>query len=66
MKLSWFFVPRLRDSTKEAFVADAIQFTFQHQQLLTYHHATEAIKVAVTYQKNMSIVFDYSSNKGAH
>jgi len=46
-------------------VADVIQFTFQHQQLFTHHHAAEVVKGTITYQRNMNIVSNSFSNEGA-
>jgi hypothetical protein len=50
-----FFGVRLQGTTKEAFVANAIQLALEHHQLFTHHHATKAIEVATKYHTNMDI-----------
>jgi hypothetical protein len=66
MKLICFFIPRFRNTIKEAFVANVIWFMFQHRQLFTHHHEAKAIEVVATYKKNMGIVSNSSSSEGAH
>jgi len=56
------FCLRFGGTTKEAFVANAIQIVLKHPQLF-FHHATKVIKVATKYCTNMGIVFSSSSLK---
>jgi hypothetical protein len=65
-EINLFFVPRLQNTTKEAFVVDAIQLTHQHRQLFTHHHVVEVVEAITTYRRNMGIVSDSSSNESAH
>jgi hypothetical protein len=50
-----FFCVRLWGTTKEAFVANAIQLVLKHCQLFTHHHATKAIEVTTKYCTYMGI-----------
>jgi hypothetical protein len=52
---------RLRGTTKEAFVANAIRLVLEHHQLFTHHHATKAIDVATKYRIIMGIPSSSSS-----
>jgi len=56
-----FFCVRLRGTTKEAFVVDAIRLMLKHCQLFTHHHAAKVIEVASKYRTNMGIAFNSSS-----
>jgi hypothetical protein len=55
-----FFRVRHWDTTKEAFVANAIRLTLEHHQLFI-HHGTKAIKVVAKYCTNMGIASNSSS-----
>jgi hypothetical protein len=57
----FIFCVRLRGTTKEAFVANAIQFTLEHHQLFTQHHAVKAIEATTKYHTNMGITSSSSS-----
>jgi len=58
-----FSCVRLRGTTKEAFVANAMRLPLEHRQLFTHHHATKAIEAAAKYCTNMSIPSNSSSSK---
>jgi hypothetical protein len=58
-----FSCVRLRGTTKEVFVANAIQLALEHRQLFTHHHATKAVEAATKYRTNMGIPFSSSSSK---
>jgi hypothetical protein len=55
-----FSCVRLRGTTKEVFVANAIRLALEHHQLFTHHHAAKAIKAA-KYCTNMAIPSSSSS-----
>jgi hypothetical protein len=52
-----FSCVRFQGTTKEVFVANAIQLALVHFQLFTHHHASKAIKVVAKYCNNMGIPF---------
>jgi hypothetical protein len=56
-----FSCVRLQGTTKEAFVANAIQLALEHRQLFTHHHATIAIEAATKCCTNMGIPSSSSS-----
>jgi hypothetical protein len=58
-----FSCVRLRSTTKEAFVANAIRLALEHHQLFTHHHAAKAIEAVAKYRTNMGILFNSSSLK---
>jgi hypothetical protein len=45
----------LQGTTKEAFVANAIQLVLEHHQLLTHHHVAKVVEVATKYRTSMGI-----------
>jgi hypothetical protein len=53
-----FLVIKLQDTTKEAFVVNAVKLTLQHQQFFTQHHMAKVVEVVATYWKN--IFYDFS------
>jgi hypothetical protein len=58
-----FFCVRLRGTTKEAFVANAIRLALEHRQLFTHHHATKAIETTTKHRTNMGIPSSSSSSE---
>jgi hypothetical protein len=56
-----FFCVRLRGTTKEVFVANAIQLAFEHHQLFTHHHVAKAIEITAKYHTNVDITSSSSS-----
>jgi hypothetical protein len=58
-----FSCVRLWGTTKEAFVANAIQLALEHCQLFIHHHATKVIEVVTKYHTNMGIPFSSSSEE---
>jgi hypothetical protein len=55
-----FFCVKRLDTTKEAFVANAIRLMLERHQLFI-HHVTKAIKVIAKYCTNMGIASNSSS-----
>jgi hypothetical protein len=53
----------LQDTTKEAFVANAIRLALEHHQLFIHHHAAKATKVAAKYCTSMGIPSSSSSKE---
>jgi hypothetical protein len=58
-----FSYVRLQRTTKEVFVANAIQLVLEHRQLFIYHHAAKVVKVAAKYCTNMGIPSSSSSSE---
>jgi hypothetical protein len=58
-----FFCVRLRGTTKEAFVANAIRLALEHHQLFIHHHAAKAIEAMAKYRTSMCIPSSSSSSK---
>jgi hypothetical protein len=57
----FIFHVRLRGTTKEAFVAYAIQLALEHRQHLIQNHGTEVIETTTKYHTIMGIPFSSSS-----
>jgi hypothetical protein len=58
-----FSCVRLQGTTKEAFVANAIQLALEHHQQFTHYHATKVVDVVTKYRISMGIPFNSSSSK---
>jgi hypothetical protein len=56
-----FSCVRLRGTTKDIIVANAIRLAFEHHQIFTHHHVAKAVKVATKYHTNMGIPSSSSS-----
>jgi len=57
-----FFVG-LHGTTKEAFIANAIQLAFEHCQLFTHHHVAKVVQTTTKYCTNMGITSSLSSQE---
>jgi hypothetical protein len=58
-----FFCVRFWGTTKEAFIAYAIQLVLEHHQLFTHHDATKVVKTTAKYHTNMGITSNSSSEE---
>jgi hypothetical protein len=58
--------PYAWDTTKQAFVADAIWLALHHWHIFTHHHTINVVKIVVTYWKNMDILSDSALNEGVY
>jgi hypothetical protein len=58
-----FFCVRLQGTTKEAFVANAIQLAFEHYQQFIHHHVAKVVEATTKYRTNMGITFSSSSEE---
>jgi hypothetical protein len=58
-----FSYVRLRSTTKETFVANAIRLVLEHYQLFTHHHAAKAVEATAKYRTNMGILSSSSSSE---
>jgi uncharacterized membrane protein (DUF2068 family) len=58
-----FSYVRLRGTTKEVFVANAIQLVLECYQLFTHHHTVKVVEFAAKYCINMGIPSSSSSSE---
>jgi hypothetical protein len=58
-----FSCVRLWGTTKDAFVANAIQLALEHHQLFTHHHAKKVVEVTIKYRTSMGIPSSSSSSE---
>jgi hypothetical protein len=61
--LFFFSCVRFWGTTKEAFVANAIELALEHRQLFTHHHLAKAIEAAAKYCISMGIPSSSSSSE---